>query len=849
MNTDTIKILLIEDEQAHCELIRRAFQEKPFGYELGVVHSLSEAREWILQSAPDLLLLDYLLPDGKGLDFYSQEIHPTTLPFILMTSYGDEQLATEALKSGALDYVVKSEERFWDMPHIVDRAWREWNHILERQRAEKALQESEKKYRIIFETTSTANMIVNKDMTIAMVNAEFEKISGYSKQAIEGKKSWQDIVIHEDFEKMCDYHRRRRQGKSAPNKYSFRFIDKDGQVKHCLMCVSLLAETQQSIASIIDISEQRRAEGKLLAKSEEQKLLLDNIETQIWYLSDPQRYKAANRARAEFLGYTKEELVQKSIYEMMSTEEAGKCVAWNRNIFENKESSHQDQWCLDVFGQWRLLSITKIPKLDANGHVEYIICTAEDLTVRKQTELNLKRSEARLNRALKVAQVATWERDLKSGEIFWSDEQYRLFGYEPDEVSSHYILHKHVSKNDLRYFDYETSVQPALTLQRDVCEFRFQYTKKNGQERFGYCFAEIEKDKDGQPLRIYGTMQDITETVKTEQALKTSRDNYQRLLQSTQRIDSFQKMVGKSKAMRRIYRLILQLADVETTVLVSGESGTGKELIVDALHSSGSRSKGPLIKVNCSALAEELLDSELFGHVRGAFTGAFYDKVGRIEAAEGGTLFLDEIGDVSPRIQLKLLRFLEEKQFERVGDSKTLDADVRIVAATNVDLTQKVQEGTFRKDLFYRLKVMPIYISPLRERTEDIPLLIKHFCKSFNQLFGKQISDVSKDVLKIFMSYHWPGNVRELEHAVEHACLLCADEHIMPEHLPHDLVGDEKNAHMTSISLATRKNIGREGLLDALNQAGGNKVAAAQLLGISRRTLYRKLHQFGISVH
>jgi PAS domain S-box-containing protein len=261
MNTDTIKILLIEDEQAHCELIRRAFQEKPFGYELGVVHSLSEAREWILQSAPDLLLLDYLLPDGKGLDFYSQEIHPTTLPFILMTSYGDEQLATEALKSGALDYVVKSDERFWDMPHIVDRAWREWNHILERQRAEKALQESEKKYRIIFETTSTANMIVNKDMTIAMVNAEFEKISGYSKQAIEGKKSWQDIVIHEDFEKMCDYHRRRRQGKSAPNKYSFRFIDKDGQVKHCLMCVSLLAETQQSIASIIDISEQRRAEG------------------------------------------------------------------------------------------------------------------------------------------------------------------------------------------------------------------------------------------------------------------------------------------------------------------------------------------------------------------------------------------------------------------------------------------------------------------------------------------------------------------------------------------------------------------------------------------------------------
>lgn len=494
------------------------------------------------------------------------------------------------------------------------------------------------------------------------------------------------------------------------------------------------------------------------------------------------------------------------------------------------------------------MSIRKTPKLDVNNFVEYIICAAEDLTVRKQTELDLQKSEARLNRALKVAQVATWERDLKLGEIFWSDEQYRLFGYEPDELPPNMIIKKHVSKQDLKHFTHVFSVGPASNGQKDTDEFRFQYTKKDGDKRFGYCLADIERDELGHPIRIYGSMQDITEKVETEQALRTSHYNYQRLLQSTKRIDSFHKMIGKSKQMRRIYRLISQLTDVGTSVLVTGESGTGKELIVDALHYGGIRADKPLIKVNCSALAEELLDSELFGHVRGAFTGAFYDKVGRIEAAEGGTLFLDEIGDISPRIQLKLLRFLEEKQFERVGDSKTLDADVRIVAATNADLAQKMQKGEFRKDLYYRLKIMPIYIPPLRERTEDIPLLINHFLHLFNKEFGKQISEVARDVLNIFMRYAWPGNVRELEHAIEHACLVCFDQVIRPEHLPYDLFENEKNKNMTLMTISSRKDIGREGILKALNQTGGNKVVAAQLLGISRRTLYRKLHKFGITI-
>jgi PAS domain S-box-containing protein len=252
-------------------------------------------------------------------------------------------------------------------------------------------------------------------------------------------------------------------------------------------------------------------------------------------------------------------------------------------------------------------------------------------------------------------------------------------------------------------------------------------------------------------------------------------------------LHSHRGLIGKSKEMRAIYSVLGQLSEVESTVLVTGESGTGKELVAEALHFGGPRGNGPLIKVNCSALSESLLESELFGHVRGAFTGAIRDKLGRFEAAEGGTIFLDEIGDISPRIQLNLLRVLERKEFERVGDSKTRRANVRVIAATNVDMLEKIRTGAFREDLYYRLKVMVIHLPPLRSRTEDIPLLCEHFLGFFRTSFGKDITRISDEVMRLFMTYSWPGNVRELRSALEHACILCPGEEIQAGHLPPEL--------------------------------------------------------------
>jgi two-component system response regulator HydG len=298
-------------------------------------------------------------------------------------------------------------------------------------------------------------------------------------------------------------------------------------------------------------------------------------------------------------------------------------------------------------------------------------------------------------------------------------------------------------------------------------------------------------------------------------------------------------IIGKSHKMQRVFRLLTELMNTDTTVLITGGTGTGKELVAKALHYGGPRSAKPLITVNCSALAENLLESELFGHVKGAFTGAQKDRVGRFQAAHQGTIFLDEVGDIPLRLQLKLLRVIQEKTFERVGDSRTYQVDVRVIAATNCNLKERVSLGEFREDLYYRLKVLEIELPPLRERREDIPLLINHFVTLFNKSYKKNIEGISQEALKIFMDYSWPGNVRELQHAIEHAFVLCSGPTITLEHLPAEIRDYSPPeivapAERTKISALQTPDI-----LAALIKTGWNKAKAARLLGISRPTLYQ----------
>ncbi len=319
---------------------------------------------------------------------------------------------------------------------------------------------------------------------------------------------------------------------------------------------------------------------------------------------------------------------------------------------------------------------------------------------------------------------------------------------------------------------------------------------------------------------------------------ETHVSSLEKELESRQR---FSNIIGKDEKMQGLYSLMENLYNIDTTVLITGESGTGKGLIAEAIHYGGVRRQGEFVKVDCSALTETLLESELFGHTKGAFTGAVTDKMGRFQKADGGTIFLDEIGDVSLNVQQRLLRLIQDKEFERVGDSTPIKADARIVAATNKNIQEKVRLGEFREDLYYRLKIIELSSPPLRDRQGDIPLLVEHFIEIFNRKMRKDINNISDDVYKIFMNYGWPGNIRELRNAIEHSFVVCNKAVITAEDLPIEL-----REIITTHSVDEKSNEHNR-ILQALEKTHWNKVKAANLLNMSRGTIYNKIKEYNIS--
>lgn len=306
-------------------------------------------------------------------------------------------------------------------------------------------------------------------------------------------------------------------------------------------------------------------------------------------------------------------------------------------------------------------------------------------------------------------------------------------------------------------------------------------------------------------------------------------------------------IIGNSNAMRDVYRAIYQVASSDATVLIRGESGTGKELVAHAVHYSSHRAKGPFIRVNCAALNENLLESELFGHEKGAFTGAIETHIGHIEEAEGGTLFLDEIGDFSPAIQVKLLRVLQEREYKRVGSNKVIKSNARIICATNRNLEDAVQKNEFRQDLYYRINVFPIFLPPLRDRKDDILLLVDHFIEKYAQRLNKDVKRVSTPAINIMTSYHWPGNVRELENCIERAVLLSTEGVVHGHHLPPTLQTSDATDTFGTGSFQERVSLfERDLIVDALKRTGGNLAAVARDLSTTSRIIRYKVQELGI---
>jgi two-component system response regulator HydG len=420
------------------------------------------------------------------------------------------------------------------------------------------------------------------------------------------------------------------------------------------------------------------------------------------------------------------------------------------------------------------------------------------------------------------------------------------------------------------YSSAEVTGQPCTLLDCDACELairsqedkiwwcalfhpdyggmkrcRCNYRRKDGVRIPVLKNASVLRDSQGVPLGAVETLTDISEIDRLDKEVV-------QLSRQLDSLDGFYGIIGVSPAMQLIFDVIHKAALSEAPVIIYGESGTGKELVAQAIHRAGPRKEGPFVQVNCAALNESLLESELFGHAKGAFTGAYRHRIGRFEAANGGDIFLDEIGDIPLSTQVKLLRTLETKSFERVGDNLPVNVDVRVITATNQDLERMISQGNFREDLFYRINVIPIHLPPLRQRLEDIPVLVNHFVARLHEKTGKDIVGLSGECLDLFLQYGWPGNVRELKGVLEYAFVIAEAGSITPQHLPPKLSGGRLSPQIEAAPPPPKQEGGglseREALVEALRRSRGNQTKAAALLGVNRVTVYNRMRKYGIEL-
>jgi len=488
-----------------------------------------------------------------------------------------------------------------------------------------------------------------------------------------------------------------------------------------------------------------------------------------------------------------------------------------------------------------------------------------DITRQKEAEQALKRSEAYLAEGQRLSHTGSWARSVPGGEGYFSRETFRIYGFDPDntKITLDLVLSR-IHPEDRVPF--QTMIDKAAREESDF-ESDYRLILEDGSIRFIHVVGHPARNGAGELKEFVGTIMDVTEQVQSRKALEDAlaqinalkEQLFQENVALRQEIDEtsmFDEIIGKSAALQRVLREIETVGPTDSTVLVHGETGTGKELIARAIHNISGRRDNAFVKVNCAAIPTGLLESELFGHERGAFTGAIAQRIGRFELANRGTVFLDEIGEIPLELQPKLLRVLQEREFERLGSSRTLRTDARLIAATNQDLSQMVEAQEFRSDLFYRLNVFPIQVPPLRERPEDVPLLVRHFAELFSRRMNKPITMIPPETMGILVRYEWPGNVRELQNVVERAVILSSGGTLRvpaadlkaPSKVVVTHARPERPAAKNVRDLL--RSIDRNQVVEALRTAhgrvGGPSGAAARL-GLKRTTLIAHMKRLGIN--
>jgi PAS domain S-box-containing protein len=506
------------------------------------------------------------------------------------------------------------------------------------------------------------------------------------------------------------------------------------------------------------------------------------------------------------------------------------------------------------------------PVMNASGELVQFVGSSADITERKHAEHTLRRSEGYLAEAQRLSRCGSWAWDVRTGAIFWSQESYRIYECDPEKIRPSWSYISAMLHPEDRQGVEQRAKLESTQKDRVDSEGDFRIVLPDGRIKHLHSIAHPLINELGEIIEVVGTTMDVTEQHEARAALETAFEEIKvlkdqlykeniALREEIDKVSMFEEIVGSSEPLRRVLVQVAKVAATDSTVLILGETGTGKELIARAIHRRSKRRNRAFIRVNCAAIPPTLIASELFGHEKGAFTGASQRRLGRFELADGGTIFLDEIGELPAETQSALLRVLQEREFERVGGSQSVSVDARVLSATNRDLRAAVDAGTFRQDLFYRLNVFPIHMPSLRERADDIPLLVEYLIERYAKKAGKKILTIDKKSLALLQDYKWPGNIRELQNVVERSVILCDSETFAVDEtwIKRELPGDLARLNIPSRGLGRLDESQEREVIEAALAETAGRVSgpsgAATLLGIPRQTLESKIASLGINKH
>jgi PAS domain S-box-containing protein len=623
------------------------------------------------------------------------------------------------------------------------------------------------------------------------------------------------------------------------------------QVTHLAAIVIERKRNEAALTRALDEAAKSEAELRIIVDAIPQLIVVINTDGNLQY---------ANQALLEYTGLTREVVGSEKFREAFHPEDSQRLrderdAAISRGVpFEFERRVRRRD------GQYRWFLVQYKPLLDQQGEVIHWYATGTDIDDRKRAEEKLRRSEWNLLEAQRLGHTGSWSVDIASGIATASPEMLRLVGFKPGEDCSRndYLINKMHPEDRERVRElFIKSVSERVDF-----EDHHRILGDDGAIRYMHSIGHPVLNEAGNLIEFVGAVLDTTEQTQARIALENAltevkllRDKLYRenlaLRDEVDRVSMFEEILGTSQVLQAVVSRVVKVAPTDSSVLITGETGTGKELIARAIHKRSARSRRAFVSVNCAALAPSLISSELFGHEKGAFTGATQRKLGRFELANGGTIFLDEVGELPADIQVALLRVLQEREFERVGGTQSIQVDVRVVAATNRDLEAAIANGTFREDLFYRLNVFPIQMPPLRERKDDILTLLEYFVQRFGRKLGKTFSKIDKRTVELFRSYDWPGNVRELQNVVERSVIVSPDDVFCVDEAWLS-TGAAKTRLAQCIPEPTNGDSGRERqIIEAALAKSGGRVygpkGAAVKLQIPPSTLDSKIKKLQIS--